>query len=115
MGRSCRGRWPRCSTFRRGGYLVKTVVKDSLAEQLDLVGGDRSATIDGQQMVLGGDIILAAQGIEILTIDDLIAAVKAIRDQPPGGPVRIRVLRGGTVVDLTTTGSARSEAGTPSR
>ena len=46
-----------------GGYLVKTVVKDSLGERLGLRGGDRSATIDGQQLVLGGDIILAAQGI----------------------------------------------------
>ena len=86
-----------------GGYLVKTVVKESLAERLGLVGGDRSATIDGQPVVLGGDIILAAQGIEITTLDDLIAAAKAIRDQPPGGQVKMRVLRGGQVVDLVTT------------
>ena len=98
-----------------GGYLVKTVVKDSLAERLGLMGGDRSAAIDGQQMVLGGDIILTAQGIEILTIDDLISAVKAIRDQPPGGQVSVRVLRGGKVVDLTTTWSGRPEAATTPR
>src|SRR5215831_13406491 len=85
-----------------GGYLVKTVVRDSLAERLGLLGGDRSATIDGQQMVLGGDIILAAQGIDILTIDDLIAATRAIRDQPAGREVRMRVLRGGKVVELAT-------------
>jgi len=98
-----------------GGYLVKTVVRDSLAEHLGLLGGDRSATIDGQQMVLGGDIILAAQGIEILTIDDLITAVRAIRDLPAGGQVRVRVLRNGKVVDLASTSSARSETATPSR
>src|SRR5215468_299068 len=78
-----------------GGYLVKTVVKESLAERLGLLGGDHSATFDGQQIVLGGDIILAGQGVEIKTIDDLITAVMAIRDQPPGGQVRVRVLRGG--------------------
>jgi S1-C subfamily serine protease len=88
-----------------GGYLVKTVVKDSLAERLGLSGGDRAATIDGQQMVLGGDIILTAQGIELGTIDDLIAAAKAIRDQPAGREVRMRVLRAGQVVDLVTTWS----------
>src|SRR5262249_14717537 len=70
-----------------GGYLVKTVVKESLAERLGLLGGDRSATIDGHQIVLGGDIVLAAQGVEILTLDDLITAVRAIRDQPPGREV----------------------------
>jgi len=88
-----------------GGYLVKTVVKDSLAERLGLSGGDRSATIEGQQIVLGGDIILAAQGIELGTLDDLIQAAKAIRDQPPGREVRMRVLRAGKVVELTTTWS----------
>lgn len=88
-----------------GGYLVKTVVKNSLAERLGLLGGDRSATIDGQQIVLGGDIILVAQGIELVTIDDLIQAAKAIRDQPPGREVRMRVLRAGKVVELATTWS----------
>jgi serine protease Do len=88
-----------------GGYLVKTVVKDSLAERLGLAGGDRAATIDGQQIVLGGDIILTAQGIELRSIDDLIDAAKAIRDQPAGREVRMRVLRAGQVVDLVTTWS----------
>ena len=83
-----------------GGYLVKSVVKDSLADRLGLGGGGQSATIEGQQIVLGGDIILGAQGIEIATIDDLIAAAKSIRDQPAGREVRMRVLRGGQVVDL---------------
>jgi serine protease Do len=78
-----------------GGYLVKTVVKDSLGERLGLRGGDRSAMIEGQQVVLGGDNILAAQGIDILTIEDLIRAGRAIRDQPPGREVRMRVLRAG--------------------
>ncbi len=94
-----------------GGYLVKTVVKDSLAERLGLLGGDRSATIDAQQVVLGGDIILTAQGIELATIDDLIRAARAIRDQPPGREVRMRVLRGGKVVELATTWSGGPDAG----
>jgi S1-C subfamily serine protease len=76
--------------------------KDSLGERLGLRGGDRSATLEGQPHVLGGDIILAAQGIELGTIDDLIRASKAIRDQPPGREVRMRVLRAGKIVELTT-------------
>jgi hypothetical protein len=31
-----------------------------------------------QQVVLGGDIILAAQGLDILTIEDLIRAARAM-------------------------------------
>ena len=64
-----------------------------------------------QQVVLGGDIILAAQGLDILTIEDLIRAARAIRDQPPGREVRMRVLRAGKVIDLTTlSGSEGSSA-----
>jgi serine protease Do len=88
-----------------GGFLIKTVVKGSLGEQLGLLGGDRLATIDGQSLVLGGDVILAAQGIEVRTIEDLIRAARAIRDQPPGREVRMRVLRAGKVVELATTWS----------
>ena len=83
-----------------GGYLVKTVVKDSLAERLGL---------------LGGDIILTAQGIELGSLDDLIQAAKVIRDQPPGREVRMRVLRAGKVLELTATWSGGPEAGAAPR
>ena len=86
-----------------GGYLVKTVVRGSLADRLGLRGGDRLATIDGQEVVLGGDVLLTAQGIEILSIDDLIRANRSIRDAPRGQEVRMRVLRAGSLLDLTAT------------
>ncbi len=91
------------------GYLVKTVVKGSLGERLGLLGGERLATIEGQQIALGGDILLAAQGADVLTLDDFIGAARAIRDTPPGQEVRLRVLRAGKVLDLVTTwtGDAR--------
>ena len=92
-----------------GGYLIRTVVKDSLGEHLGLLGGDRAATIEGQQIVLGGDIILEAQGITILTIEDLIRSARAMRDRRPGQEVRMRVLRGGKLVDLATSWSGRTE------
>jgi len=46
----------------------------------------------------------------VLTIDDLIQANRLIRDQPPGREVRMRVLRAGKVVDLTTTWSTADAA-----
>jgi serine protease Do len=92
-----------------GGYLVKTVVKGSLGERLGLLGGERSATLEGQPIVLGGDIILAAQGIDVLTLDNLIAAARAIRDRTPGQDVRMRVLRAGKVVELAAPWSGSGE------
>jgi hypothetical protein len=64
---------------------------------------DRRATIDGQELVLGGDIILIAQDVEILSIEALIQAARAIRDLPPGQQVSMSVLRSGRVIELTTT------------
>ena len=45
-----------------GGFLVKQVVKDSVASQIGLKGGDRIAIVEGQKIVVGGDILLAVQG-----------------------------------------------------
>ena len=45
------------------GYLVKSVAKGSPGEEAGLRGGTRVVTIDGQQLVLGGDIILSVAGV----------------------------------------------------
>jgi serine protease Do len=95
-----------------GGYLVKTVVTGSLGHRLGLRGGDHMATIAGQSVIVGGDIILTSQGVKLLTLEDLIQANRLIRDQPPGREVRMRVLREGAVVELTTTWTAADSAAT---
>ena len=45
------------------GYLVKSVAKGSPGDEAGLRGGNRVVTIDGQQIVLGGDILLTVEGI----------------------------------------------------
>jgi S1-C subfamily serine protease len=47
------------------GYLVKTVASGSPAELLGLRGGNKVAVIDGEEIVVGGDIILKVQGIAV--------------------------------------------------
>jgi S1-C subfamily serine protease len=83
------------------GYLVKVVAKDSPAESLGLRGGTTTAKIAGEEIVMGGDIILSVEGI---TFDDAGHAT-AIRERlsnlPAGSPFRARVLRGGKVLELT--------------
>src|SRR5215467_15579489 len=44
-----------------GGFLVKNVVQDSIGGRLGLRGGDRMGIVDGQQIVVGGDILLTCQ------------------------------------------------------
>jgi len=52
------------------GYLVKTVAKGSPAWKAGILGGDRTATINGQEIVVRGDIIVEVAGIAITAAPD---------------------------------------------
>ena len=82
------------------GYLVKTVAKGSPADAAGMRGGTIVATIGGEQIVLGGDIMLSVEGIKaeaanIVKIRDLLAT------KAPGSPFKATVLRAGRVLELT--------------
>ena len=83
------------------GYLVKTVAKDSPAWHAGVLGGDRVATINGQDIVVRGDIILDMDGIRINSIDDLPRVREKMAEMKSGTAVKITVLRAGKVVELT--------------
>ena len=55
------------------GTLVIDVIGDGPAEAAGLLGSDRSEQVEGLDLRLGGDIIIAIDGTPVRTIDDLIA------------------------------------------
>ena len=61
-----------------GGFLVKQVVKDSVGGRIGLKGGDRIGIVEGQQIVVGGDILLSVQGITMASADDRAKVLKAL-------------------------------------
>jgi serine protease Do len=83
------------------GYLVKTVAKGSPSEAAGLRGGTKIAVIDGETLVLGGDIILQVQGTPVRGL----AAYEKIRNDlallPPNSPFTVTVLRAGEVIELS--------------
>jgi S1-C subfamily serine protease len=85
------------------GYLVKSVAKDSPGDRAGLRGGTKVVTIDGQQIVLGGDIILSVEGVpasspaNLSKVRDHLAALKS------GAPIKATILRAGRVLDLNGT------------
>ena len=83
------------------GYLVKTVAKDSPAWHAGVLGGDRMATVNGQELVVRGDIILDMDGIKIDSIDDLPRVREKMGTMKSGTPIKITVLRAGKVIELT--------------
>jgi serine protease Do len=66
---------------------------------MGLQGGTTRANIEGENLVLGGDIILEVQGIPLD-----IGNYQEIRDMvsrlDPGDIVRVKVLRGGEQLEL---------------
>ena len=83
------------------GYLVKTVARGSPGEAVGLRGGAVSATIMGEQYVVGGDIILKVQGIPVSDAADHRRVRDILTDLPPGAQFTMTVLRLGQVVELT--------------
>lgn len=83
------------------GYLVTSVAEGSPADLAGLRGGTTLATIDGQEIVLGGDVIMTVQGIhagsaaDMARIRDLLAAL------PPGAAITVTVLRAGRMLEVT--------------
>jgi serine protease Do len=84
-----------------GGFLVKQVVKDTVASQIGLKGGDRIAIVEGQKIVVGGDILLAVQGIPMATGADRAKVFKGLESLRVGDDLRFSVLRGDKIVELT--------------
>jgi serine protease Do len=83
------------------GYLVKTVAKGSPAEAIGLRGGTKTATIDGEQMVVGGDILLKVQGLPIGGLASYEKIREVMARLPAGAPMTVTILRAGQVIELT--------------
>ena len=82
------------------GYLVKTVAKGSPGDAVGLRGGAVLVTIMGEQLVVGGDIILKVQGIPISDAAHHHRVRDILDSVPPGGEFTMTVLRLGQVIEL---------------
>jgi serine protease Do len=84
-----------------GGFLVKQVVQDSVGGRIGLKGGDRIGIVEGQQIVVGGDILLSVQGISMDSVDGRAKVVKALETLKAGDDLRVTVFRGDKIVELS--------------
>jgi len=50
---------------QKAGLLIQSVVKDSMADQIDLNGDSIKISYDGKAVVIGGDIILKINEISL--------------------------------------------------
>jgi serine protease Do len=85
------------------GFLVKTVAQGSTAWNMGLKGGDRAVSISGKDVALGGDIILSVDGIPVLSEDHIEQIRNKLAGAAPGSVLKMTVLRGGKIIELTGT------------
>jgi S1-C subfamily serine protease len=82
------------------GVLVNEVVKGGPADEAGVRGGTTSATIEGADITLGGDIITKLNGRRVSGMEEVINAVNAAK---PGETMELTVLRGSATKTVKVT------------
>jgi S1-C subfamily serine protease len=86
------------------GYLVEVVYDGSPADRAGIRGGNLSVVVQGEEYLLGGDILTAINGTPIRTHSEYVSRVKTLR---VGQRVKITVVREGQPREVTLTVSER--------
>ena len=87
---------------QKAGVLVQRVVLLSPAGAMGIEGGKYQAMIEGEELIVGGDIILTVNGHQVgkagaAKIQESLSASRS------GDPLKIQVLRAGKIVELQGT------------
>jgi S1-C subfamily serine protease len=80
------------------GILIQSVVKGSPAEKAGLRGGTSTITIAGNQIYIGGDIILSVDGHSAKTMEELLSYIE--RNKVPGQKIDIGIFRDGRIINI---------------
>ena len=81
------------------GFLIVTVVEDSPASKAGLIGSEKTIEVKGVNYPIGGDIILAVDGIEVRQIDDILIHLQ--RAKSIGDEMVLEVLRDNRTTNIT--------------
>ena len=81
------------------GFLVVTVVPDSPAAKAGLRGSENTVELDGVEYTVGGDIILAVDGVEVRKISDILIHLQ--RAKAVGDEMVLEILRDGRTTNFT--------------
>lgn len=86
------------------GVLVAEIVSDSPADEAGLRGSYKPVTVGGQQLLVGGDVIVAWDNQPVTQMEELRVLVGGAS---PGQEVTLTILRDGARVDVQVTLEAR--------
>ena len=81
------------------GFLVITVVEDSPASKAGLIGSEKTIDVEGTTYPIGGDVIIAVDGIEVRKIDDILIHLQ--RAKSVGDEMVLEILRDDRTTNVT--------------
>ena len=83
------------------GFLIISIVENSPAAKAGLVGSASTVTVDDTAYLIGGDIILSVDNIEVRKIDDILIHLQ--RAKSVGDYMTLGILRDGKEMSVTIT------------
>ncbi|NAS13728.1 S1C family serine protease [Poritiphilus flavus] len=83
------------------GILVKKVAPYSLGDALGLCGGNYRISLDGETLMVGGDVILAVENINLTNESKILNAWSYLQELKQGQKVKVTILRKGEVMELS--------------
>lgn len=89
------------------GALVLAVGTGTAAEQAGLRASDRLTVINGAELPIGGDIIIAMNGTPVMGMNDVVAYT--VEHTQPGDTVEFAIMRDGEEMTVPVTMRARPE------
>jgi S1-C subfamily serine protease len=89
------------------GVLIQNVEKGGPADKAGIQGGTTPVTVEGVEVMVGGDIIIEADGKKINNMEQIIELVNS---KKPGDEVTLKLLRDGKEKTATVTMGARPES-----
>ena len=81
------------------GFLIITVVENSPAADAGLIGSDKTIEVDGKEYSIGGDVIVAVDGMDVRKIDDILVHLQRVKTV--GDEMNLEILRDGRTTNVT--------------
>jgi S1-C subfamily serine protease len=93
------------------GWLIVDVVSGGPSDKAGLRGGSKQVLISGEQVAIGGDIIIEIDGTRITSIDNLSTYLE--ENTLPGQTINVKIVRGNQTMYLPVELGTRPPPGAP--